>query len=55
MNVGERVTAIRNASEGKVFIYGHGVYVGDKVPPTEVSELLHEIGAENPCIVLGTI
>jgi hypothetical protein len=27
--VGERVVAIRDGKDGKVFIYGHGVYEGD--------------------------
>lgn len=33
VNVGDRVLAIRNAGDGKAYIYGYGTYDGEHKPP----------------------
>jgi len=59
--VGTRVLAISHSTKNKVFIFGYGIYEGEKTPkdyPTEhqpagmLGQFLVNEGRENPCIRL---
>lgn len=56
--VGDRVMAISHTREGKVFVFGCGVYVGDNVPGPEAAGFMAEIlrlnSDKKPCIELDT-
>jgi hypothetical protein len=60
-NPGDRVFAIRNATQEEVFAFGYGVYEGDEVPPVgTIGALgidLGEVKMPNPKITLdnGTV
>jgi hypothetical protein len=54
-NVGDRVAALSHTRDGKVYLFGYGVYVGEEIPPSGIQCLgidLHSIKRANPKILL---
>lgn len=56
-NVGDRVIAVSHAKEGKVYIFGYGIYKGDFVPDHKgergtMADTLRDAGCKNPTIEL---
>ena len=47
--IGQRVIAFRDATEGIVSSYGEGEYLGDKIPS---EGMLADLEIKNPCIKL---
>lgn len=53
-DVGSRVGAMASSSEKEVHLFGYGVYVGDEVPPQEVTGPFGKLSFPNPKIVLDS-
>lgn len=54
IRIGDRVAAVANIKDGKVYFYGYGVYQGRHVPP-----IVHELDSlskpqQNPRILLDS-
>jgi hypothetical protein len=55
--IGDRVGAIASADKEEVYIFGYGQYMGDVVPPPEITFMglsLAELGHTNPKILLDS-
>ncbi len=51
MKKNTRIIAIRHMKDGVAFVYGEGVYLGDKVPDTAP---FNNRGLHNPCMRLDS-
>jgi len=55
--IGDRVGAIASANNDEIRVYGYGQYMGDVVPPPEITVFglsLAEMGHTNPKILLDS-
>ena len=55
--IGDRVGAIASANKDEICLYGYGQYMGDVVPPAEITCMgisLAELGHANPKILLDS-
>jgi hypothetical protein len=55
VKVGERVGAVSHTEADKVFMFGFGVYQGEKVPPKGIRFMGMDLNAMkhyNPCVLL---
>jgi hypothetical protein len=54
----KRVGAISSIKDGKMELFGYGVYEGDKIPETDNVKFfgtsLKELNISNPCILLDS-